>query len=479
MGKPKESGNGRLDGPRRSGKIRRAAEWCLLIGAVLCAAVVGLSVVRSFWPTQKESRQPARPQSVSPKPAAATPRPTYVPPTTVEALKQEALTVARQLLSDFPDAVGPTALMGITHEKLGESAEALKCWETCVQLDPNCLVAYYGMGRLALRKGETPKAVALCRKVLQLDPDQPGVHEQLGEALLSLGKPDEAITELQKQIENDPKAVHSHFLLGQAYRQLKAYEKAKASYEAALQIFPDSADACFGLVTVCARLGQKDQAKQYREKFEKLKAGKLQAVADQHKAYDDLLLTRQRVGHIYTDVGRYYGTHGSTAKAEELWHMAALLDPKNARCRRQLTELYETARRDREALNVCEELCEIEPKNVLLLAHLGVLNVRLKRFDEAERAFRKMVRIAPQRHEGYSGLAQLHVRTKTNAPEAKTLAERAVALAPTAKNYSILGVVCQQSGDRPGALSAWKRAVELDPDNTTYTKMYEQLQRKQ
>ncbi|MHC4698810.1 MAG: tetratricopeptide repeat protein, partial [Planctomycetota bacterium] len=270
-----------------------------------------------------------------------------------------------------------------------------------------------------------------------------------------------------------------HFLLGQAYRQSGAYEKAKTCYEAALRIHPNVAEAYFGLFTVCTRLGQKDQADQYREKFQEHRAKIVEAVADRHEAYDDLLVTRQRVGHIFTDVGRYYGAQGDMPKAEELWRRAAILDPKNARCRRQLTALYESASRDREALQVYEELCGIEPENVLFYAHRGVLNTRLKRLDAAEKAFRKMIQIAPQRPEGYSGLAQLHVRRNANVREAKTCAARAVELAPTAKNYSILGIVCQKGGDRPGALAAWKRAVELDPENVEYASIYEQIQQKQ
>jgi hypothetical protein len=57
--------------------------------------------------------------------------------------------------------------------------------------------------------------------------------------------------------------------------------------------------------------------------------------------------------------------------------------------------------------------------------------------------------------------------------EARLLAEKAVALEPIAPNYFVLSWACDKNKDTANALSAMKRAIELDPDNPKYKRMYE------
>jgi Flp pilus assembly protein TadD len=61
--------------------------------------------------------------------------------------------------------------------------------------------------------------------------------------------------------------------------------------------------------------------------------------------------------------------------------------------------------------------------------------------------------------------------------EARTAAQRAVDLEPTASNYSVLGAVCARTGDSDAALAAIETAMNMEPNNAKYTQLYEQIQR--
>jgi len=50
-------------------------------------------------------------------------------------------------------------------------------------------------------------------------------------------------------------------------------------------------------------------------------------------------------------------------------------------------------------------------------------------------------------------------------PKAKAVAQELAALEPKAENYFLLGNLCQQTGDRAGALAAMERASQLVPGN--------------
>jgi tetratricopeptide (TPR) repeat protein len=83
--------------------------------------------------------------------------------------------------------------------------------------------------------------------------------------------------------------------------------------------------------------------------------------------------------------------------------------------------------------------------------------------------------LSPERPEGYRALANLYLRADRNAPEAKGLVEKLVALRQTGPNFFLLAVACAKNRDQAGALAAMERAVALDPDNADYQRFYQRL----
>ena len=74
--------------------------------------------------------------SAGPERPAAAPEPSAGSPVTVEALKKEATEVAARLRRDYPLDIDPIALTGTVHHLLGNSEEAVTCWQECVRRDP-------------------------------------------------------------------------------------------------------------------------------------------------------------------------------------------------------------------------------------------------------------------------------------------------------------------------------------------------------
>jgi len=108
---------------------------------------------------------------------------------------------------------------------------------------------------------------------------------------------------------------------------------------------------------------------------------------------------------------------------------------------------------------------------------IGILSAHLKRFDDAEEAFRTMITLAPQKPDGYRELARLYLKTGQKLPQARQLAEKALTLEATAANYFVLSWACYANGDIANALPAIKRAIKLDPGNQQYPRLYKQIQR--
>ena len=283
---------------------------------------------------------------------------------------------------------------------------------------------------------------------------------------------------LEKEIQISPNSDFAYFLLGQTYLQQKEYEKAKKNYEAAIKIKPEYTNAYYGLASVCAKLGNRDKAKEYSENFKKLKARNRKSLKGRKVQYDDFVETQKSAAITYINVGRMYRKNKNLIKAEELLKQAAGLDPENIVCFMELATVYQVSKQPSKTLQMYKKISEIQPEYPVSYLVIGILSAHLKRYEDSEEAFRKMITLAPQKSDGYRELARLYLKTGKKLPQARQLAEKAVALEATATNYFVFSWACYSNGDITNALPAVKRAIKLDPDNKQYPLLYKQIQQR-
>ena len=399
-------------------------------------------------------------------------------PQTVEALKEEAMRACEGLVADLPHRPESHAVMALTYKRFGRTADAVRCWQTSLQLDPDFSPAYFGTGSVAAEKADYDGAMSLLGKAIRLNPRLPGAHNLLTEVLLDQGKAEEALSVALEHRDLFPGSHEGHFWLGQAYIQLKDYENAKRSHEEVVRIAPDFTLSYHSLAIVCVRLGETEKAKQYREKFAGLKEGDQQVDRGRNKHFRDLAYQQETAANTHVCAGNVHLTVGSPRKAEAHWIRAAVLGPKDTECREGLATLYEQQNWLSDALHAREELVTLEPENVDYRMSVATLLARLNQFHAAEVDFREAIEIAPERAAGYLGLVKLYLEADRNISEAANLASKAVELEPSARNYVLLSAVLDESGDRAGAIVAVQRAIALDPDEAVPRKLYELLKKK-
>lgn len=460
------------------GMARRGMLVLVSLVAV-CTAITDVCWT-SFLPPKEEKPQEAEQPSDSVKqhePLAVSLN------TTVEqevaALKEEEIRLVETLMRDFQDSIDAILLMGNVRAGHGDAVGAFKFWRKALELEPRRADVYQSMGRFAMAKGQYQEAISHWRKALEIDPQISGVHNGIARALMGLGKQAEAIEELKKDIQVSPNSSFSYFLLGQGYLQKKEYEKAKENYAKAIALQPNLTNAYYGLFTVCSRLRQRAEAKKYMALFKKLKAEDMKVLKDRNDARDDAAAMQKNAAETYMHAGRIYQAKGNIAKAEQLMKKAAALDPENTICLMRLASLYQMTNRTADALQMHKRISELEPENPVCYLNIGSASAQLKRFDAAEEAFRKAIALAPKSSDGYRELATLYLQMGEMVPQARALAEKAVSLEPVAANYFVLSWACDKNGDTANALSAVKRAVELEPNNLRYQRIYELIRKRE
>ena len=167
-----------------------------------------------------------------------------------------------------------------------------------------------------------------------------------------------------------------------------------------------------------------------------------------------------------------YRENGKLTKAEELLKQAAGFNPENIVCFLELATLYQVSKQPSKALQMYKKVRDIQPESAVSYLVIGILSAHLKRYDDSEEAFRKLITLAPQKSDGYRELARLYLKTGKKLPQARQLAQKALALEAAATNYFVLSWACYANGDFANALPTIKRAIQLDPDNQQYLPLY-------
>jgi tetratricopeptide (TPR) repeat protein len=186
---------------------------------------------------------------------------------------------------------------------------------------------------------------------------------------------------------------------------------------------------------------------------------------------------REKLAITCVDAGRLYYETNDTRRAEQLWIKAAASDAKNVDSRVLLGTLHSKAGQSAKALKQYEELARIQPNNIDHYQQMGFLQARLGNLAAAESALKQMLKIDPRDAAGHRALAKFYLNTKQQPTAALELAATSVKLQPVADGYFVLGWANAQNGKKHEAVAALEEAIRLAPNNPTYRKLYELVQK--
>jgi tetratricopeptide (TPR) repeat protein len=468
----------------------------LLVGgivtlALLCAGGYTLLIRSEFDPVRDIVLESA--QSGEPAPAtgsdqalqadisalsacfAVLDNPNFSPERRDRALRQEQLAVAHYLHGAFKEDVDALFVLAMAYQEQGQSIKAVEYLIGCLKQQGDRADAYDQLGRIAQQKGDHAKATSLFQEAVTCDPNLPGIHTRLAEALKARGDLVQAQVEIEKEIQSNA-LPDCYLLLGQICLQRQAYEEARQAYERAVQLNPDLAKAYFGLATACARLGQREQALAYQRCFKEAEAKARKVAQDLRVTHDPLTVTAKSVAHTHTDVARIYRAQGKPGQAGLLWQRAITLDPTNVTCCLELADLLLRSERLAEALTLYQRVVRHQPNNGVAWFFIGHIQGKQGQLDAAEGAYQKVIEVGPDRPEGYRALARFYLQTHSHARRARELAERAVALDASAPNYFLLAQTCTRLEERPAAVTAMGRALDLAPGHSEYLQFLQTIQ---
>lgn len=380
------------------------------------------------------------------------------------------------LLQQFSESGETLRVVAAFYEGLGRTKDAVRCWQQVLELDPALgPTAHAAIGSIAYQGGQLDTAAEHFRLAMQQDAQSTAYPVQLAEVLIQQGRFQETVELLEGLLKMRPRMMTASVLLGQAYLRLNVYDKARQHLETGVEMGPDYSSAYFGLATACARLGDEEKSKEYRQKFKELQAQWEQRHREVLKAASGNRQMLEVIARAYTAVGEVYITHGDYQAAEAQLRRAGEVDVQAVQPRVTLAWLYEEQGQVQKSLRVLTELRERAPRDLGAQMSLGAAYARLRQFDDAEAAYRRAVELTPQSAGGYVALTHFYLQTGRKLEQASVLAQQAVELEPAAEHYYLLSLARRAHGDLAGAVTAIDQAMALAPDNREYPSLAREL----
>jgi tetratricopeptide (TPR) repeat protein len=386
-------------------------------------------------------------------------------PADADTLLAECDRVLDALSSDFSSLPDVHEVRARYMKWRGNSAEAERHWQKCLELDPDYGHAYFGMAKVAAQRGMLEDSVELFKKARAVMPNFLEVEVELSRALINLDRAQEAIDVLEARPKGYPLSAEALCVLGQAYLEEKKDEQARDRYQAAIAAEPESVEAHFGLATAMARLGQTATSAEYFRRFRDLKSKFMARRTAERVSFEDLPAMREDIASFYSTVGKIHFVNGKVADAERIWRRAAVLDPSNIECRQSLAWLYRNSGRLEKTIEVLDELATLSREKTTYWLEIGRLRARMSDFEGAERQFQKVGDASPSDPAGYAPLVELYLDFNRKLPDALRLARKVVDLKPSPQGYLLLAAALDRNGDLPGAKSALEQGLKLDPKN--------------
>jgi tetratricopeptide (TPR) repeat protein len=406
---------------------------------------------------------------------------------TAQAIEPESEDVVLNLARLYADA--------------GDLAHAVKVIEDVPENDRTPKMEFT-LGAAYEQLKEPKDAIAAYERAEDLEPGDLRTMDALAEALFNNDQYDEALKQYQQLAEADPDNDAPLIHIAEIQRHQGKYEDALATIEKALKIDPTSLEAGYNQGLLLDVLGRFDDAVQAYQSMlgqSSISPAKGGASTDEEKNNRSIFL--ERLGAVYVEENKIDLGVATYEKMVELGGDNAVRGYQGE------VDAYQTAKEFDKAMAVSQKAVAANPKNrdlKLMLAGevadagkpddglamakseldgkadddrtvwfaMGQMDVRLRRWKDAEDAFNKAEPLATKKEDRtylFFLRGELADREK-HTDQAEGFFHQALDLDPAnAMTLNYLGYMLADKGVQlPEALTLIKKAVEQEPMNGAY-----------
>jgi tetratricopeptide (TPR) repeat protein len=296
-------------------------------------------------------------------------------------------------------------------------------------------------------------------------------------ALYSQGQLQEALDEIDVLIKDYPNESLLYNISGACYQALNQLDAAVKSYEQALVIKPDFAEARNNLGNTLQKFGELDAAVKCYEQalvikpdYAEAKNNLGNALSDLGqldgavKCYEQALVIKPDYAEAKNNLGNALSNLGQLDGAVKCYEQALVIKPDYAEAKNNLGNTFHELDKVDDAVKCYEEALVIKPDYAEAYNNLGVLLNDIGQLNAAANKFERALAINPNNTEvhynlgiTFMALGQLNAAVKNF--------EQALAIKPDyAEAHNNLGVTLKKLGQLGAAVKSYERALAIKPN---------------
>jgi tetratricopeptide (TPR) repeat protein len=356
-------------------------------------------------------------------------------------LDQAKNVINEQLLRDSAN-VEAYNLMGIilTNEK--NYTDALGAFQQALKLNPNSTSTHNNLANLYVAQQKPDLAQKEFDRVLQIAPANRDANYNLGLLLMAEGSPLPAIAHFQRvhpqSVETQFNLVRAFFAAGKSVQALQLARQLSVAHKSDFQLH-------FTLGVVLASARQYQSAERELELANALKPDTFE---------------------ILHSLGQASLRARDYAKADLTLNRALALKPESADTLYLLAQSYSDQSRPLDALELLVRARKLAPENTDVIFLMARVSMTQDYYEDAIPLLESGLKIAPQRSDLHAALGESYFmsgKAEKAIEEFKTL----IALEPSARSYSFMGLSYRHLGRFDEALKYFNEGLKLDPQNAS------------
>lgn len=360
----------------------------------------------------------------------------------------EALRIARQAVSANPQSKHGYFALGKAHQALGEQEDARRAFNEVLTREPSAAEAAIELALIELSRQQIDTAIDFARQAVQAAPGNVDGLLTLVRTL-SVRAEDAPRAEpiIKALLARQGAAPEIHLLAGDLALTRSDNTAARAAFERALELEPDSLEALKRLVNLDVVQKRPEAARRRIEA----------AVANPAASVSVQLLA-----------ARFYAQQRDFEPAIALLRRVIGKDPSNLEAYSALGAIYVAQRRLPAARAELIQASQLQP-SVSTITMVGLLYHLEDDLDQARVWYEKALAIDPRAAAAANNLAWLLAERNERLDAALLLAQTARAQLPTRPEVSdTLGWVYYKKDMAGMAVPMFTRSVEQDPKNAMY-----------
>lgn len=326
--------------------------------------------------------------------------------------EKEALKHWQRAIELEPDHVDHYLGLGHFHEVRGNNRQAISTFQKATELAPDAYDLWLTLSRCYQEISDLNKAYDCVTRAYELAPEQTTVVSRLAKVENARGHVREAERLLETLLDEHTQDPHVLLDLADIYQNQQKYPKALEALDRAQALQGDSLSLDLrkvnllrhveGLEASLQALG--NLAHKHPQNFEVLSSlttlladagDNNQAMQIAQKALNKDRFTKEQRAQLHTFIGRLLRQSGHLDQAVYHLHKATSLNNQDAEVFIELGRTEQDRRQPQQAFEAFHQAVQLAPKDPMAYYHAGIVLKELNEYRKAEHMLRKASQLAP------------------------------------------------------------------------------------